>query len=121
MGSILPGGWPEVMRRNHELAVEGRALLCGELGLSVPCPGVLLGSMASLPLPAMPRFPELAAGGAFRTDPVQDALLSEGGIEVPVFSGPAHAGRMVRISCQLYNELADFGRLARELARLAGG
>ncbi|MES2571070.1 MAG: aminotransferase class V-fold PLP-dependent enzyme, partial [Verrucomicrobiota bacterium] len=28
MGSLLPGGWPALMRRNHELVVAARELIC---------------------------------------------------------------------------------------------
>jgi len=51
MGQLLPGGWPELMARNHALAVQARKLLLDSLDLDVPCPDAMIGSMASIPLP----------------------------------------------------------------------
>ena len=52
MEEAVPGGWPEVMRRNHALAVEARSILAEALGIPEPCPEDMLGAMAALPLPA---------------------------------------------------------------------
>src|SRR5213594_4308970 len=38
LGSLLPGGWSELMERNHALAVRGRKLLCDALRVSEPAP-----------------------------------------------------------------------------------
>ena len=40
LGSLLPGGWPEVMAANRALALEARALLCDALGVAAPAPDV---------------------------------------------------------------------------------
>ena len=39
VGSLLPGGWPEVMATNRALALEARAILCAALGVAAPAPG----------------------------------------------------------------------------------
>src|SRR3954470_13991304 len=60
MNEIVDGGWPEVMRRNHELALRARALLCARLGIDKPAPDEMLGSMAAVPLPdGKPFVPSL--------------------------------------------------------------
>ena len=51
MGSLLPGGWPELMAANHGLALAGRDLLCEAFGVEAPAPDDMLGSMATVPLP----------------------------------------------------------------------
>src|SRR5439155_20295971 len=48
---LSPGGWRELQRRNHELAVKARRILCDRLQVSPPCPENLLGAMATIPLP----------------------------------------------------------------------
>ena len=51
VGAMVPGGWPEVMRRNHDLACEGRKIMCTVFGVPEPCPATLIGSMATILLP----------------------------------------------------------------------
>ena len=51
MGGLLPGGWPEIMARNRNLALEARNILCQTLQISAPCPDECIGSMAAVPLP----------------------------------------------------------------------
>ena len=104
MASLLPQGWPGVMRANHELALQGRNLLCRTLGVAAPAPEEMLGAMASLPLPA-------AAADL-------DALWREEGIEVAVFDWPKPPARLLRISAQLYNSPRDLEKLDACLRRI---
>jgi isopenicillin-N epimerase len=102
MASLADGGWPEVMRRNHDLALRARDLLCD-----------MLGSMAAFPLPeGKPYVPTLYG------DPLQDALFYEHNIEVPVHPWPYQPKRVLRVSAQLYNEIGDYAKLADALEEL---
>jgi isopenicillin-N epimerase len=105
------GGWPEVMRRNRELALLARDLLCNTLGIDKPAPDAMLGAMAAVPLPDGTE----AAVPPLSLDPLQDRLLFEHGIEVPIVPWPQPPKRLVRISAQLYNEFADYEKLAAAL------
>lgn len=114
IGSLLPGGWPEVMQRNRELALAARRILCEALNTGLPCPDEMIGSLACVPLPddseaQTPPSPLYA-------DPLQDKLRADYGIEVPVIPWPAPPGRLLRISAQLYNSLAQYRLLADRLA-----
>jgi isopenicillin-N epimerase len=113
LGALLPGGWPELMERNHALAARGRRLLCDALRIEAPAPDQMLGSLASVPLPdfagAMPP-----AGGV-PWHPLQKALLEKHGIEVPVMNFPAAPKQLIRISAQIYNSEAQLARLAPAL------
>ncbi|HAM53903.1 MAG TPA: aminotransferase [Candidatus Rokubacteria bacterium] len=113
LGSLLPGGWPELMARNRALALEARRLLCAATGTAPPCPEEMVGALASIILPDGPTT-EI---GWRRPDPLQRRLYDGWGIEVPVMSWPAAPRRLVRISAQLYNAPADFERLAEALRR----
>ncbi len=115
--AALPGGWPAVMVRNHALAVEGRRLLCEALRIPPPCPEDMLGSMAAVPLPDGHPAPPAVPGWR---DPLQEALHTRFGIEVPVISWPAPPRRLLRLSAQLYNDPAQYERLADALGELLG-
>jgi isopenicillin-N epimerase len=118
VGSLVPGGWPEVMRRNHALAISGRNIVCGALGIAPPCPDHLLGSLASIPIPdAADSAPQRSP---LYLDPLQEKLLREYSIEVPVIPWPAPPKRIVRISAQLYNRESQYVRLGRALTRELG-
>ncbi len=114
MGGLLPGGWPEIHQRNHELAVAARRLLCERWQVEAPCPESQLGSLAAIPLPE--RFQSVPPRG--KIDAEQLRLYDEFGIEVPFnrFGDPER--RWLRISAQLYNSLADYEYLAAALDRL---
>jgi isopenicillin-N epimerase len=114
MGSLVAGGWPALMKRNHDLCLEARDMICNILGIAPPCPGDMIAAMASipLPLPALDKPP-----GYKEVDPLQDHLYREYGIEVPVLSWSAPPMRLTRISVQLYNTMEQyryFGSVLRE-------
>jgi isopenicillin-N epimerase len=115
VGSLLPGGWPEVMERNHALVLAARKLLCDTLKVAEPCPAKFIGSLAVIPLPKasqkqLPRLP-------FNESPLQDALRIKHKIEVPIISWPAPPECWLRVSAQLYNSLPEYERLAVALRK----
>lgn len=109
------GGWPAVRRHNHELATNMHAMLCARLQLTPlsPLDGSMLGSMATLRLPEALQ-PALDARSP---EALQAVLLERFMIEIPVmeFSGV----RYTRISCHVYNEAADYERLASAIEQLS--
>jgi isopenicillin-N epimerase len=114
MGSLLPGGWPALMAHNRRSTLGARARLCAALGVPKPAPDVMIGSLAAVPLPG--GFPP--AVGYRMPDPVQTALFDRFGIELLVFTWPALAVRILRVSAQLYNSDTDYERLATALTEL---
>ncbi|GAB4369456.1 MAG: aminotransferase class V-fold PLP-dependent enzyme [Acidobacteriota bacterium] len=107
----LPGGFAALARRNRGLAREARRIVLARLGGQPPCTETMLGSMAALPLPDA-RAP--SAPGT--PDRLQRALWERHRIEVPVFAWPHPPRRVLRLSAQLYNERAQYERLAEALA-----
>jgi len=115
LGSLRPGGWPEVMACNRALALAARKILCTSLQIPEPCPKEFIGSLAAVPLPdaapdAWPRLP-------VNEYPLQDALREKHRIEVPIVPWPAPPKRVLRVSAQLYNSLPQYEFLARMLVR----
>jgi len=102
IGGLLPGGWPEVMRTNHELALRARDALLERLAVRAPAPDGMIGSMASIPLPLDP-------GGAVRDTKALHDWLRARGVEAWLHPNPVP---LVRVSAQLYNRLDQFQHLA---------
>ncbi len=115
MGSLLPGKWPALMQRNHTLVLKARTLLARSLGIPLPCPDEMVGSMASLPLPPAkglaPIWPE-------DRGPLQRALFNKHNIEVPIITWPVHPAQVIRISAQYYNQIEHFDTLAKVIKEL---
>ena len=105
VAGLEPGGWPEVMAKNHALALEASALLQRELSITPGGPDAMLGSMVAFELPAKTAPPP-------GPDPLHFALFERHQIEVPVYSWFQPGRRLFRISAQRYNQLAQYQRLA---------
>jgi isopenicillin-N epimerase len=114
MESLLPGGWPALMTHNRGTALAARDRLRTVLGVPPPAPDSMIGSLAALPVP--PGFGPAPVDG--ERDPLQTALFERFGIEVLVFTWPALASRILRVSAQLYNSAPDYERLAEALGAL---
>ncbi|MBI5946592.1 MAG: aminotransferase class V-fold PLP-dependent enzyme [Chloroflexi bacterium] len=115
MATLLPGGWDELRARNRGLALAAREMLAARLGLGLPCPDEMVGSIANL---VLPDAKDDEREFIFDPDPLQAALRERHRVEVPVFAWPAPPKRLLRLSAQLYNEPADYERLADGLAAL---
>src|SRR5262245_22551515 len=72
VGAMLPGGWPAVMRQNHELIMAGRKAVCDILGLEPAAPETMTGMMTTLLIPE--PAPELANRPTLYDDALQDEL-----------------------------------------------
>jgi len=110
VGSMMPGGWATIMMRNRRLALAARKMLCEALQIDSPCPDEMIGALAAVPLSdgadtQPPRSP-------LYLDVLQDRLLAQYRIEVPIIPWPAPPKRLLRISAQLYNSLPQYERLA---------
>ena len=113
VASMAPGGWSEVRRRNHKLAVAARRLLAGRLGLTPPCPETMLGSMATLPLPE--RFQNRPVTTRLAAE--QTELFQRFGIEVPLVK--VGGLRCFRVSAHLHNDLSEYEYLAAAWERIS--
>jgi isopenicillin-N epimerase len=109
MDGLIEGGWPALMASNRAKSLAARSILCAALRCEESAPEEMIGSMASVLLPAEPGSGEVAP---LETSPLQDDLWSEHRIEVPVHSFPKSPQRLIRVSAQLYNHPEQYQRLA---------
>ena len=114
MPSLVEAGWGEIMRRNHDLVLKGRDILCAALKIAPPAPDAMLPSMAAFPMPDGRPGDKASVFG----DPLQDVLFDQFQIEVPVLPWPSPPKRLLRISAQLYNTPDDYQKLAEALVRI---
>jgi len=114
MGKLLPGGWSELRKRNHQLAIRAREILCQRWDVEPPCPDNLIGSIAAVPLPE--RFQNKRS--RWKIDDEQLALYDRFGIEVPLSRFGQPERRWLRLSAQIYNSPADYEYLGEAMERL---
>ncbi len=107
---------PNFRATNRALALEARKILCDALGVAIPAPESMIGSLASVPLPDAPHTrPSDRPLPPFIGDILQVDLFEKHRIEVPVFPWPAPPKRLIRVSAQLYNTRDQYEHLARVL------
>ena len=113
LAGLLPGGFPALLERNRALVLAARTLVAERLGLALPCPERMLGSMASLFLPDDPA-PQSRPGSPF-AEPLYSNLRERHRFEVFAMAWPAPPRRLLRLSAQAYNRLEQYERLAQAL------
>ncbi len=115
MGSLLPGGWLELMEKNKSMVLVARHLLQEKLGIKIDCcPDEMIGSMAVVKLPDE-RGDEVYSG---LIPPLQNDLWEKFRIEVPIVCWPNKRKRLLRISAQIYNSFSQYEYLAEALVKL---
>jgi len=115
----IDGGLAEVMRRNRELTLEARAILCERLELRPVCPVEMLWSMFAGFLPDETETPAMdSPGPAGAIHPLQTELMERFGIETPIFHWPKSPHLVLRVAAQLYNSAAQYEYLAESLATI---
>ncbi|MEM0982412.1 MAG: aminotransferase class V-fold PLP-dependent enzyme [Planctomycetota bacterium] len=123
LGAQLPGGWDELYRRNHDVAVAGARAIRETCGLPQTCPDDMVGTMYSLLLPANPS-PRPMTECEFE-ETLWDAIYANHAIQVPVWGFDPVWTRVMRVSAHLHNTPPQFELLAdalrTELKREARG
>jgi isopenicillin-N epimerase len=104
MGSLFPGGWPELMRRNRDACLDVRGRMLGVLGTPTPCPPDVLPAMASVIVP-------------FEAEGLHDRLFDEFRLEIPVM----RVGELtlVRVSMQQHVRERDVEALLQAFRSLS--
>jgi isopenicillin-N epimerase len=104
-----------ILRHNHQLALDAAALLREAWQVDWVNDPARVGPMVTVALP------ERLGTDTDDASRVRDALLHQHRVEVPVYPRPSDCrpGLMVRVSCQVYNDLDDVRRLATAVGELA--
>ncbi|KAI5776334.1 pyridoxal phosphate-dependent transferase [Geopyxis carbonaria] len=104
--TLMPGGYPELVKRNHDIAIKARTLLCETLNIPEPCPEHMIGCMSTMPLPDTigPQREGML--------PLQRRLWDEFRCQMPVYAWPTHPRRVFRISVQAFNFWKQYEWLA---------
>lgn len=106
----IDGGWNEIMKRNHELAITGRNIIAKELHLDQYLADELIGSMATIKLNSTAVI-DPSTG----LDIIQIELLDKYNIETVITTLYPTKQRILRISAALYNNENDYELLAEAL------
>lgn len=113
LGGLVPGGWPELMKRNRDLALRARRILLERLEGRAACPDDMVGSMAAVLLPTFSKKSPLFG---LDREQLADWMRARGSEPWFFHWSPSGAGRLVRVSAQLYNHEAQYVKLAGLLA-----
>ena len=108
---LFPGGWDAAIQRNHDLILRARSRWLQSFGGSPPCPSDMIGSMTTFLLPE-------AVLPSDSAQQVQQRLLEEFQIEVPVIEWFSPPQRLIRMSAQVYNQWRDYEALIDALSQL---
>jgi isopenicillin-N epimerase len=116
--SLLPGGWDELRKRNRQLALDARKLVCDAFGTAPPVPDDMIGTLAAAPLPD--RLDHNDAPVNDYGDPLQRALVEKHHIQIPIINfpatkAPAPQPRQVRVSANIYNSIEQYQYLVEAL------
>ena len=106
---LEPGGWPGLMSRNHRLALRAREILATALDVEAPAPDVMVGAMASLPLP------DTTGEDPGGVDSLLTKRLIDAGFEALVMHWPRWPRQVLRVSAHHYNTVEEYEALATVL------
>ena len=129
---VLDQAWADIRTRNTSMAIDAQRLLSQRLGTAAPVPEDMTACIAMVSMPSVDdsTWDRLSKRPTKHNDALQDALIANWGIQVPVTLPPTAARhspplRCVRVSAQLYNSPEQYEYLARaleaELAAELGG
>jgi len=116
---LVPGGWPVVIDRNHELALLARRLIADAVGSEPVLPECALAAMVTFALPVREQPGTPNSMESYKSDPLMVALYEQFRIRVFVMPWPHHGARYLRVSAALYNSEQQFEYLAHALKQLA--
>ena len=111
VGSLVDGGWEEIMEHNRNLAIEARNIILEVLKTPKLCPDSMIVGLSAVVLPEA----DIAIKSVLEPDPLHTLLYEKYNIQVPVFGWPHHNRRYLRTASYLYNTIEEYVYLAEVL------
>jgi isopenicillin-N epimerase len=112
MGSLLRGGWSELMSHNRQQCLAARKLIAAKTGIPLPAPENMIVNLSTFDL----GDTQMPAANFNYISPLWEKLWSEFRIELPVLPWNGQRPRlMFRISSQCYNSMEQYEYLAEAL------
>lgn len=109
VGGLEAGGWDAVMKRNHELVLEGRRVIADALGTELPAPDEMIGTMAAIQMPDG-EGPDPGS----ELSPLMGDLIDRD-FATLIMNWPAWPRQLLRISAHQYNNFEEYRALAEIL------
>jgi isopenicillin-N epimerase len=109
VGGLEAGGWEAVMKRNHELVLEGRRVIADAVGTDLPAPDEMIGSMAAIQVPDV-EGPDPGVD----LSPLMGELIDRD-FATLVMNWPKWPRQLLRVSAHLYNTPEEYRALADAL------
>ena len=113
IGSLIEGGWAEIMKHNTNLAIQARNIILEVLETPKLCPDSMIVGLSAVALPGE----GVATKSVLEPDPLHTLLYEKYKIQVPVFGWPHHNKRYLRIASYLYNSIEEYEYLAEVLEK----
>ncbi|TWT74412.1 aminotransferase class V-fold PLP-dependent enzyme [Allorhodopirellula solitaria] len=110
LDSLAGDGIRGLMNANHSKAIAARDIVVDALGIEVPVPDAMIGSLVAIPLPMTSQSP-------VQGEMLQQRLRECYRLELPVVPSPAGDAWLLRMSLQAYNDLDQVHRLTDALSR----
>lgn len=114
MAGLMAGGWDEIIRRNHDTAIAARDMLLDATGAPRNCPDDMVGCMFTLSLGVLDLPPDITA----LLEHLQVNTLMKQRFGYSIYAHWHHDHWLARVSCPLYNDVADYEPLAADLSAL---
>jgi len=112
MAKLFQNGWEGLYEHNHDLAVWGAKHICEQLGIPMPCPEDMIGSLVSIPIGKLQFEPEIEALPPHLR--LRSKLL-DAGLDVVSAVDKINGQHYLRLTGRVYNSVEDYEKLAKAL------
>ena len=114
MPTLHTQGWEGIKKHNHNLVWQAGNHIANTLNIALPFSQNMIGSILNIPMPNG----EIPSHKFHYNTHLKNTLYNNYNIEVPIFNYPNAPTQWLRISAQLYNNIAQYQYLAACLKKV---